>query len=385
MIVERKDKSLWMLIRTNYGIGESISKDRGKTWSVPTPSLIQHPSARFFIRRLSSGNLLLVKHGLIHKKSGRSHLTAHLSKDDGNTWLGGLLLDERNGVSYPDGQQSLDGTIHIIYDYSRTTAREISMATFTEEDIIEGDTASATVSLAMLISKFSDLGFDSKKVFIHEAIVKITSQQKNNEIRYTIDGSEPNQNSLLYTKPFNVTETTSLKIKEFTPDGIKRPIYEANYIKQKPIKPISVNTNISGLNFEYFELPEPIDSLIDLQKYERTKAGEVKRFIFPYELNSLPEYFGLNFSGYIKVPNEDVYTFSVLSNDGSQLFIADNLVVDNDGKHGAYEAESEIALQKGWHKIQLSYFQAGGGKTLKVSMKSKGVKKAEIENNLLAH
>jgi hypothetical protein len=33
----------------------------------------------------------------------RSHLTAYLSDDDGRSWHGGLLLDERNGVSYPDG------------------------------------------------------------------------------------------------------------------------------------------------------------------------------------------------------------------------------------------------------------------------------------------
>ncbi|MCK4991924.1 MAG: exo-alpha-sialidase, partial [Bacteroidales bacterium] len=128
MIVERKDKSLWMLIRTSYGIGESVSKDSGETWSVPVPSAIQHTTSRFFIRRLRSGNLLLIKHGLISERSGRSHLTAYSSEDDGSTWSNGLLLDERSGVSYPDGQQSLDGTIYITYDYSRTTAREILMA-----------------------------------------------------------------------------------------------------------------------------------------------------------------------------------------------------------------------------------------------------------------
>ncbi len=145
MIVERKDKSLWMLVRTSYGIGESISKDRGETWSALVPSPIQHPSARFFIRRLRSGNLLLVKHGPISKKSGRSHLTACLSEDDGHTWSNGLLLDERSGVSYPDGQQRQDGTIHIIYDYSRTGAREILMATFTEDDVVAGNPASGSV------------------------------------------------------------------------------------------------------------------------------------------------------------------------------------------------------------------------------------------------
>lgn len=385
MIVERKDKSLWMLVRTKYGIGESVSKDRGKTWSALVPSPIQHPSARFFIRRLHSGNLLLVKHGPISERIGRSHLTAYLSMDDGYTWSGGLLLDERNGVSYPDGQQSQDGTIHIIYDYSRTAAREILMATFSEADIDAGDPASPTVSLRMIISKFSDLGFDTKKIFIHDATVKISSQQKGSEIRFTIDGTEPNQNSLLYTNPFKVTETTRLKIKEFAPDGVNRPVYKANYIKEKPIKPVSVVTKSGGLNFEYFELPEQIDSLAMLQKYEPIKKGEIETLVFPYKTEELSEYFGLKFSGYIHVPKEDVYMFSVLSNDGSGLFIADKLVVDNDGLHGAYEKEGEIALQKGWHKIYLSYFQAGGGKDLKVYWKSSGFEKREIQANYLGH
>lgn len=378
MIVERKDKLLWMLIRTKYGIGESISNDRGATWSVPTESLIQHPSARFFIRRLTSGNLLLVKHGPINERIGRSYLTAYLSKDDGHTWLGGLLLDKRNGVSYPDGQQSSDGTIHIIYDYSRTAAREIVMATFTEDDVITGNRESATVSLRMIVSKYSDIGFSTKKIFIHEATVKIIPIQKNNEIRYTNDGTIPDQNSLLYTEPFNVTNTTKLKIVEFTPDGLERQVYEAHYIKQKPIKSIIVSANISGLNFEYFELPEKIDSLIGLQKYESTRKGNVEKFIYPTEIKKLPEYFGLNFSGYIKIPKEDVYTFGLLSNDGSCLSIADNLVIDNDGLHGAYEKEGEIALQKGWHKIELSYFQAGGGKDLKVFWSNSDFERKEI-------
>ena len=135
IIVERKDGSLWMLVRTRYGIGESVSADRGRTWSPLQPSAIQHATARFFIRRLQSGNLLLVKHGPIDQRIGRSHLMAFISKDDGKTWEGGLLLDERKGVSYPDGIQAPDGTIYICYDYDRTGAREIYVTKFTEEEI----------------------------------------------------------------------------------------------------------------------------------------------------------------------------------------------------------------------------------------------------------
>ena len=152
MFVERKDGSLWMLARTAYGIGESVSTDDGQTWSEAAPSKIMHPPARFFITRLASGNLLLVKHGPIDKKTGRSHLTAFVSRDDGKTWEGGLMLDERGGVSYPDGQQSADGTVYITYDYDRTGARHILFATFREEDALAGKDVSGKVRLRQLVS-----------------------------------------------------------------------------------------------------------------------------------------------------------------------------------------------------------------------------------------
>ncbi len=155
MFIERSDSSLWLLARTKYGIGESISTDRGKTWPELKPSSIPHPSARFFIRRLASGNLILVKHGPLDARTGRSHLTAYISKDDGHTWTGGLLLDERSGVSYPDGQQTADGLIRIIYDFSRTGDRNILMATFREEDAAAGKAVSGAVRLRQLVSKAS--------------------------------------------------------------------------------------------------------------------------------------------------------------------------------------------------------------------------------------
>lgn len=155
MFVERRDSSIWLLVRTKYGIGESISKDEGKTWSKLKPSSIAHTASRFFITRLASGNLLLVKHGPIKKKTGRSHLMAFISNNDGKSWRGGLMLDERKGVSYPDGQQSVDGTIYITYDYSRTGKRQIFMCSFQEKDAVAGQNVSRSVQLRKLISEGS--------------------------------------------------------------------------------------------------------------------------------------------------------------------------------------------------------------------------------------
>ncbi|MEN6306878.1 MAG: sialidase family protein [Anaerohalosphaeraceae bacterium] len=152
MIVERKDGSLWMLVRTIDGIGESCSIDGGRSWSELINSSIQHPPSRFFIRRLNSGNLLLVKHGEIDKKIGRSHLTAFVSEDDGKTWKGGFLIDERNWAAYPDGQQAANGTIYITYDYNRTADKKIFMACFTEQDILAGKAVTDKVRLRVPVN-----------------------------------------------------------------------------------------------------------------------------------------------------------------------------------------------------------------------------------------
>lgn len=151
MIVELRDRRLWMLMRTGSGfLWESFSTDRGRTWSAGQPSAIPSPGSRFFIRRLASGHLLLVNH---HRFKGRSHLTARLSTDDGRTWNEGLLLDERNGVSYPDGVQAKDGLISVVYDRDRQGDGEILLAKFREQDVIEGRAVSRGAALRQVIQR----------------------------------------------------------------------------------------------------------------------------------------------------------------------------------------------------------------------------------------
>ncbi len=154
MIVERQDGTLWMLARTRKGIMESTSTDMGVTWSQPTLSQIKHPVARFHIRRLASGRLLLVKHGdQLGTHTGREQLSAWLSEDDGKTWKGGLVLDERKGISYPDGFQAPDGTLFISYDRNRAKDGEILLARFTEEDVLAKKLVTKSSRLKILISK----------------------------------------------------------------------------------------------------------------------------------------------------------------------------------------------------------------------------------------
>lgn len=147
MVLEQQNGVLRMLVRTYYGVGQSFSYDRGKNWSKGEDSKLGGPCSRFFIRRLKSGRVLLINH---YKFKGRNNLTALLSDDDGKTFKYSLLLDERDGVAYPDAVEDDNGFIYITYDHERGAfldslerayqdARELLIAKITEEDIIAGE------------------------------------------------------------------------------------------------------------------------------------------------------------------------------------------------------------------------------------------------------
>jgi len=158
-IIELKDGRLWMLTRTSYGVGQAFSEDQGKTWTEILPSGHTGPNSRIHVRRLKSGRILLINHVnptyQTNPKSwnDRNNLMAMLSDDDGRTWHGGLMLDTRDRVTYPDGTEDDEGNIYIIYDRERFADREILMAVFTEEDILEGRLVGEKSRMKVLVNQ----------------------------------------------------------------------------------------------------------------------------------------------------------------------------------------------------------------------------------------
>ena len=93
----------------------------------------------------------------------RSRMTAFVSDNDGATWKGGLLLDERES-SYPDGIQAEDGTLFIIYDHQRYTLNRagkrgvgsVQIAVFGEEDVRAGKPVTDKVRLHQVVTQLQN-------------------------------------------------------------------------------------------------------------------------------------------------------------------------------------------------------------------------------------
>ena len=104
---------------------------------------------------------------------------------------------------------------------------------------------------------------------------------------------------------------------------------------------------------------------------------------FDFSPRKQVENFGFKYHGYIYAPQNGIYGFYTDSDDGSQLFIGEKLVVDNDGLHSLHEEHGVIALEKGYHSILVTFFEKTGGDDLMVFIKGPGIEKQIVQDSTL--
>jgi len=197
--------------------------------------------------------------------------------------------------------------------------------------------------------------------------VSLSTSTEGAEIRFTLDGSEPNETSTLYTKPIKLNKSTSVKMQSFKSDAVLSPSVHRNYYL--------LDKDKNGLQYSYYEgnwmnLPD-FSSLTEIRKGH----------IYDFNLDSFERRsskFAVDFRGYLIIEKKGEYNFYIASNDGSRLFIDNTIVIDNDGLHGDFERQGKIILEPGMHPIRLQYFDGGGSQALKVLYKGPGVSRQII-------
>lgn len=216
-----------------------------------------------------------------------------------------------------------------------------------------------------------------KKLFSNNTIIDLACDTENTEIRYTLDDSEPTENSSLFKKPIKISESTILKMRSFHKEIESSVTITYEIEKVEFNEPINLDRVEQGIHYDYFE--RFFVSTEDMDGLTPFESGIINKFTI--ENAKVESYFGYQYKAYIKVPTDGIYTFYLESNDGSRLFIDSEELIENEANHGAVEETGMIALKKGFHKIKVRYFQCGGGKTLKVSWDGPYFSKKEIKES----
>jgi len=217
--------------------------------------------------------------------------------------------------------------------------------------------------------------------FVGSAKVTLACDIKGSRIYYTLDGSEPTKNSPRYTGPFQLNDSKTLMMRAYA--GNRAPSFAVTEQFRKVEYALAQHAGDIKLGISYDYFVGSFMKAADMDKKKPVKSGVNDRIGYKSGLGG--NEFGYIFHGYILIPEDDIYTFYLRSNDGSKLYINNEELIDNDGPHTSIEKSAKIALKGGEYPIMVKYFQMGGGKDLKLSWESKNIEKQEITAEVLFH
>ena len=213
--------------------------------------------------------------------------------------------------------------------------------------------------------------------------VSVSTETEGAEIRYTLDGSEPNRSSQLYSQALLLKKSAVVTVRSFKNEFISSPIAQRKfYIVKKKIMDSGSSTYKKGIEYSYYEgIWSKVPDFAFLSAISKGRIADFDIDGFERRFAN----FAVEFKGYIKIDEAGIYNFYVNSNDGSILYINDILIVDNDGVHGNTERTGRIKLTKGLHPIKLQYFDGGGSQSLNVQYKGPGIERQTIPVDKLMH
>jgi alpha-N-acetylglucosaminidase len=269
----------------------------------------------------------------------------------------------RSGQSEPEMQARLR-----LWDEEWWTRTELS----TPEPV--GDLAKAVRSLLTLEQSMTQVSREplirtaTPAIVEGDTAVVTIDAEPGADVRYTIDGSVPVQTSFRYLLPLQIGSDQEIRARAFSPG------HWNSTISALTISTVGKN---NGLRYSYF--PEPVSDLSD-SAWSRLKPGRSGRaFDFVARPDSArKKNYAAGFSGYLSIDTPGEYTFVTESDDGSVLLIDGIYVVDNSGYHGARERMGTLKLDKGFHALEVRYFQSTGASVLNVLYSGPGISKQHL-------
>lgn len=198
------------------------------------------------------------------------------------------------------------------------------------------------------------------------------------EIRHTLDGRDPLESGTVAPGAIPITKSCLLRAVAIDAAG-------------RPGHPIAIEfTRLDdGTFLEPAHTPEPLADGLVIEHHDAVDAsldelaGRTPRTTSDIDDVRLPrdrpaDRFALVFRGFLRVPADGLYTFSLRSDDGSRLYLHDRLVVDRDGPQIYENREGRIGLRRGLHPIRVEFCEFDGRESLALSWSTPGEPLARI-------
>lgn len=214
------------------------------------------------------------------------------------------------------------------------------------------------------------------------SVLTIEMRGRGDEIRYTLDGTDPHRRSLPYRGPLTVSVPALVKARAFRGGIGESSTIAAEFQAAPPQPAVSVPVLKPGLVYRYFErpwvfLPDRIDLVPD-------RTGVVP--VVTLEPRRRDDGFVFEFEGLIKVPEDGLYQFFLEANSRAKLFIDGTPAAAVRFSREAAEAGGVLGLKSGWHVLRVLHANPWiPGQVLRLMYSGPGIGKTEVPAAVLAH
>ncbi len=239
------------------------------------------------------------------------------------------------------------------------------------------------VMMPQLEVKGKEIGRDGVVTFNNSVLVSGFTETEGAEMHYTTDGSEPDENSKIFTGNVRIAKSCILKVKAFRNGMIPSYTAKIKFRKLDPWPAVKVDDPKPGINYEYREV-WVCKKTDQIDQYPVLKSGVASTISsdtgFDMALNH-----GLIFKGYVYIPQTGTYTFYIDTEYAASLKIDGELIASNESTDWLGERSGTVALQKGYHSILVKDYQIGEDVGFKLLWKGPGIKKQEVPEKILWH
>ncbi len=205
----------------------------------------------------------------------------------------------------------------------------------------------------------------------------------NTKVFYTLDGSTPDENSALYTKPVEVRlvdgGSKTLKTVVQIPTGRKSVVYAATIVRGAMREPVTLAETKPGVKYD-LAVPNGDGSTA------RTNGETRLIFLTQFEKQiDLKKPFGVQYDGYLRIAQDGVYELQVDSTWDATLVLGGKVVIDDSGTKDRKMRSHIVPLKAGLHPISLRYNHRGGDAHFRFRVGIKGQGLRQISGSELVH
>ena len=250
-----------------------------------------------------------------------------------------------------------------ILNVANTLANASCDYTVTPETVARDDAASILPGESILIDVLAnDAGLDCGNVFLGDFD---PSSTLGGTIELVEDGGFLGRPALRYIAPTTTEIADGFQYAVIDAAGTALDDATVDIRIENPRPPVVVTGDVPGVLGRYYVLSAP-GGLPDFELLDPYTESVWSRIDVPstngeFADTGRADEVGVVWQGWVDIAESGSWTFGMESDDGSRLWIGEDLVVDNDGVHGMVERTGSISLLAGKHPIRIEFFENGGG------------------------